>query len=47
MFQKLLVANCGEIACQVTRAADKMGIANTAIYLDANSSASRLRLVVE
>ena len=39
MFQKILIANRGEIACRIIRTARKMGIATVAIYSDADAQA--------
>ena len=35
MFEKILIANRGEIACRVIKTARKMGIKTVAIYSDA------------
>ena len=39
MFQKILIANRGEIACRVIRSAKKLGIATVAVYSDADENA--------
>lgn len=37
MFNKILIANRGEIACRIMRTAKKMGIATVAVYSDADA----------
>ncbi len=37
MFQKLLIANRGEIACRIIKTARKMGIKTVAVYSDADA----------
>ena len=39
MFEKLLIANRGEIACRVIRSAKKLGIKTVAVYSDADRDA--------
>ena len=39
MFEKILIANRGEIACRVMKTAKKMGIKTVAIYSDADRNA--------
>ena len=43
MFQKILIANRGEIACRVIRTAHRMGIACVAVYSDADADAQHVR----
>jgi propionyl-CoA carboxylase alpha chain len=44
MFNKILIANRGEIACRVIRTAKKMGIATVAVYSDADARAPHVRM---
>ena len=39
MIQKLLIANRGEIACRIMRTARRLGMANVAVYSDADATA--------
>ena len=43
MFNKILIANRGEIACRVMRTARCMGIGTVAIYSDADAGAQHVR----
>ncbi len=38
MFDKLLIANRGEIACRIMRTAQRLGISCTAIYSDSDQT---------
>ncbi|UNU74037.1 acetyl/propionyl/methylcrotonyl-CoA carboxylase subunit alpha [Moraxella nasovis] len=47
MFQKILIANRGEIACRVIRTAKKLGIQTVAVYSDADANAQHVKLADE
>ncbi len=47
MFKKILIANRGEIACRVIKAAKKMGIATVAVYSEADKDALHVQLADE
>jgi propionyl-CoA carboxylase alpha subunit len=47
MFDKLLIANRGEIACRVIKTARKMGIPTVAIYSDADAKALHVQMADE
>ncbi len=47
MFDKILIANRGEIACRVIATAKKMGIATVAVYSDADRDARHVELADE
>jgi propionyl-CoA carboxylase alpha chain len=47
MFNKILIANRGEIACRVIKTARKMGISSVAIYSDADAEALHVKMADE
>jgi len=47
MFNKILIANRGEIACRVIRTAHRMGIATVAVYSEADRDAMHVAMADE
>jgi 3-methylcrotonyl-CoA carboxylase alpha subunit len=47
MFEKILIANRGEIACRVIKTARHMGIATVAVYSEADAEARHVRMADE
>ena len=47
MFNKILIANRGEIACRIIRACRKLGIKTVAIYSDADRNALHVKMADE
>ena len=44
-FDKILIANRGEIACRVIRSAKRLGIQTVAVYSDADRNAMHVAMV--
>src|SRR5689334_14061797 len=47
MFDKILIANRGEIACRIIKTARKMGIKTVAVYSDADRDALHVEMADE
>jgi 3-methylcrotonyl-CoA carboxylase alpha subunit len=47
MFQKILIANRGEIACRIIKTAKRLGIATVAVYSEADAQALHVELADE
>ena len=47
MFNKILIANRGEIACRVIKSARKMGVATVAVYSDADRNSLHVKMADE
>lgn len=45
MFERILVANRGEIACRIIRTAKRLGVQTVAVYSDADVNAQHVQLV--
>ena len=47
MFEKILIANRGEIACRVIKTARRMGIRTVAVFSDADRDALHVEMADE
>ena len=47
MFNKLLIANRGEICCRIIKTAQKMGVSTVAVYSDADANALHVKMADE
>ena len=47
MFQSLLIANRGEIACRIIRTARHMGLRSIAVFSDADETAQHVQMADE
>lgn len=47
MFNKILIANRGEIACRVAATAKRLGIQTVAVYSDADAQAKHVSVCDE
>ena len=43
MFNKILIANRGEIACRIIKTAKRLGIKTVAVYSDADRHAQHVK----
>src|SRR5918998_3078539 len=47
MFNKVLIANRGEIACRIIRTLDRLGIASVAVYSEADAGSAHVGMAGE
>ena len=47
LFDKILIANRGEIACRITRTARSLGVKTVAVFSDADAAAQHVAMADE
>jgi len=45
LFNKILIANRGEIACRIIKTAQRLGVKTVAVYSDADANSMHVQMV--